>query len=326
MTHKNTHRLKRIAGGVLAVLLMIGLVACDGATNSAEYEPPSAAVAASVAWLQTQVNEDGGYGIDFETGDAASSVSTTLDALLALAAGDADVVAQRDYLQAHSAELNEYAALSGGAAGKIILALEAVTADPTNFAGADWIALTNSHEADGVYAPDAFNQALAVLGLATTGEAVLERAVQELRDLQADDGSWDDGFGTLQNPDATAMAIQALLAAGASPDDADIAAALAFLENAQLPTAGWEYGVGFGESANTTAVTIQALLALGEDFYSSESDWAVNGITPLDALLSYQSESGAFQFFDADDLFATLQSLPALAGTTYADMSSGDSR
>ena len=122
------------------------------------------------------------------------------------------------------------------------------------------------------------------------------------------------------------MAIQALLAAGASPDDADIAAALAFLENAQLPTAGWEYGVGFGESANTTAVTIQALLALGEDFYSSESDWAVNGITPLDALLSYQSESGAFQFFDADDLFATLQSLPALAGTTYADMSSGDSR
>ena len=88
-----------------------------------------------------------------------------MDAPLALAAGDADVAAQRDYLQAHSAELNEYAALSGGAAGKIILALEAVTADPTNFAGADWIALTNSHEADGVYAPDAFNQSVGDFGV-----------------------------------------------------------------------------------------------------------------------------------------------------------------
>lgn len=315
MTRNMTQTATRFAAIILITLM---LVAC-GSADSADYTPPPDAVAAGIAWLQAQQNEDGGYGIDFETGDAASSVSTTLDAVLVLASSAADVTAQLDYLEAHSAELAEYATFSGGAAGKIILALKAAATDATTFAGSDWITLTDSHAADGVYAPDAFNQALAILGLAAAGEAVPDSAAQALRELQADDGSWDDGFGTLQNPDATALAIQALLATGALADDADVVEALEFLAEAQLPTAGWEYGEGFGESANSTAVVIQALLALGEDFHSAESKWAVAGMTPLDALLAYQSDSGAFQFFGTDDLFATLQALPALAGHTVAD-------
>jgi hypothetical protein len=34
---------------------------------------------------------------------------------------------------------------------------------------------------------------------------------------------------------------------------------------------------------------------LGEDIASSDSSWAKEGRTPFDVLLSWQSESGAFQ-------------------------------
>jgi hypothetical protein len=305
---------------LLLLLLSISLAACGSTDTESGYVPSAEDVDAAAAWLVAAQNDDGGFGSDFETGEPASSVSMTLDALLALSGTDSDVSAQLAYLEANSAEMSEFVSFSGGAAGKAVLALIASGADVNDFAGGDWVAQIDGHEADGSYALDAFNQALAILGLTAAGESVPDSALQALRDMQADDGSWDDGFGTLQNADATAMAIMGLLAGGAAVDDATIESAKSFLGIAQLPGGGWEYGAGFGENANSTGAVIQSLLALGEDFYSAESTWSVDGNTPLSALNGYQSETGAFQFFEADDLFATVQALSALSGNTYADI------
>ncbi len=194
--------------------------------------------------------------------------------------------------------------------------------DPRTFVGHNFvISVTERLEPSGAFGvADAFKQSLAMLALAAVREPVPAAAVNWLVDQQAENGSWDDGFGTLDNPDATAMAIMALLAAGELPSDAPITDAVEFLAQSQLSDGSWEYGVGFGGNASSTALVAQALSALGEDWYSGSGEWARDG-SPLDVILTAQSESGAFQtdFGQGpfDDFFTTVQVLPAVAGQSY---------
>ncbi|MDR1573406.1 MAG: S-layer homology domain-containing protein, partial [Clostridiales Family XIII bacterium] len=77
-----------------------------------------------------------------------------------------------------------------------------------------------------------------------------------------------------------------------------------------------------GNNANSAASVLWALSALGEDL----NDWTVNGKTPLDALLSFQTAQGGFGVSDgsANDPMATRQAALALAqiktGVTLANM------
>jgi hypothetical protein len=93
---------------------------------------------------------------------------------------------------------------------------------------------------------------------------------------------------------------------------------LSFLHASQQPDGGWAYAPGFATSANSTALVAQALTALGEDWMDEEGSWSVEGQTPLAALLSFQSENGAFQADfgqgPVEDFFSTVQTIPALAG------------
>ena len=291
---------------VLALLLAGGITAVSQAQSPAQ---------TAAAWLAaTHQNSDGGYAsFSSGAGAAPSDVGGTVDALLALGSAAADVRVPLDHLRQRPDDLVAYAAADGGSAGKLILALNAAGADPRDFAGGDFVAqLQDQLAPDGSYAVfNAFGQALAILGLSAAGEPVPETAVAYLTALQATggdlDGSWDDGFGTAGNVDATALALMALRAAGAAPDDPAIARAAAFLARVQLPGGGWEYAAGFGENANSTALAIQALRA-------NDADAA----QPLNALLGWQSASGAFQAdFGSgrfDDFYATVQALPAAAG------------
>ena len=58
----------------------------------------------------------------------------------------------------------------------------------------------------------------------------------------------------------------------------------------------------------------------GEDVTATEGRWATAGGSPLDALLAFQGDSGAFRadFGDgpADDFYSTVQAIPAAAGHT----------
>jgi hypothetical protein len=296
------------------------------------------AVAQALHWLVTeQQNEDGGYGIDFATGEPASNLSATLDAVLAIAAAGhrpAEPYAGRagtpiDYLLEHAGELAAFAGGSGGAGGKSLMALSAARQDARDFEGHNLVfALTQQLAPDGNYNADGpFSQALALLGLAAVNEPAEEAAVAWLLAQQASggdlDGSWDDGYGTAGSVDTTALAIMALVAHGRhSVEEEAVARARDFLAGAQLESGAWEYGPGYGANANSTALAIQALIALDEDVYFPESPWARDGHSPLMLLLGWQSlDTGAFQAdFGSgpfDDFFATVQAIPAVAGLPF---------
>jgi hypothetical protein len=157
--------------------------------------------------------------------------------------------------------------------------------------------------------------------LNAVGASIPTKALEWLELKQSEDGSWDDGFGTPQNSDATAVAVMALLAGGREPVSPSVTKALNFLAGSQLDSGGWEYGTGFGENANSTALVLQALGAAGEDFYTSDGDWSKSGVSPLEALLDWQNATGAFQadFGQGrfDNFYATVQAIPAVTGKPY---------
>lgn len=296
------------------------------------YSDQRESVQASVFWLVNAFqNDDGGYA-SLSTGanQAPSSISGTLDATLAIAAAGYNPAAvfpgQEEtplaYLESNNSALLDFASANGGQAGKVVLALTASAVDPRNFGGQDFVAvLTDSLEPSGSYkAGDPFKQALAMLGVVSVGLPVPDEAIGWLEDRQTAGGSWDDGFGTAENPDATAMAAMALVAAGSAPDSASIQSALQFLSDSQQAD-GWGYGAGLKPSANSTALVVQALAAVGEPWHDPAGEWSTGGQSPLQALLAFQSGSGAFQsdFGQGpfDDFYATVQAIPAVSGRAF---------
>ncbi len=310
---------------LLWMLLLAMLAAgCGAGDGAADFPDQSEAIGPAVSWLvETHQNDDGGY-TSFSTGAnaAPSDIVGTLDAMLALAAAGEDTDTPLGYLTANSEALFTFAAENGGQAGKVLLALVAAGVDPREFAERDFVTLlTDQLDSDGAYnVADPFKQSLAVLGLVAAGEEVPASAVDWLKAKQATNGSWDDGFGTLDNTDATAMAIMALVAAGQTADDAIVARAVDFLAGVQATDGGWAYAPGLPTSANSTALAGQALSALGENWYADGERWAKER-TPLAVLLAFQSESGAFQSDfgqgPLDDFYATVQALPALSGQPF---------
>ena len=322
---------------IFALLLVVGTVwglaestaVSPTATTAIPFPDQRQAVSAGVNWLAaTHQNDDGGYS-NFGTGP--SEASGTLDAVQAIAAAGYNPAANYPgkssnpiaWLQANADDAAAFAATGGGPAGKVILGLTAAAQNPRDFMGYNFvISLTAQLSPTGQYnAVNALNQSLALQALAAVSETVPVTATQWLKDQQAANGSWDDGFGTVNNTDATAMSVMALAAQGEPITATALVSATAFLDGAQLTTGGWEYSTGYGENANSTALALQALSALGEDFYTVGGAWDKNGNTPLSALLSYQNTNGAFQAYFGngffDDFFATVQSLPAAAGRPY---------
>ena len=301
-----------------ALLLSVMWVLASGETSYAQERSPAEAMEAAAGWLvATHQNDDGGYAsFSSGSGQAPSDVGGTVDALLALAAAGRPVEAPLGFLESHPAEVQAFLAQSGGSAGKLVLAVTAAGANPDSFAGLNPVAnLQEQFATDGnANVADPYTQALAILGLVAAGETVPAEALewQQERQEAAGElaGSWDDGYGTAGNVDATAMAIMALHAAGTSPISTSLATAGEFLERVQLDSGGWGYAPGMPESANSTALALQARSALGDDFGDA-----------MAALLAWQQPSSAFaaDFGDgrSDDFFTTLQAIPALTGQRY---------
>jgi hypothetical protein len=323
---------------LLAAVVLSGLVifprSVDVSRNDLSGLPDtSMQVERAVDWLVGEhQNDDGGFS-SFSGGAnlAPSDVGGTIDVMLALAGSgvDFDDIDPAEYgelvdfLKANMLAVQAYARENGGQAGKLVLALAGAGFDPRDFDGVDMVDILESHfKPDGTYGvDDPFKQSLAILGLTAAEEPLPETAINWLESRQTGNGSWDDGFGTENNADATALAIMAMVASGKTTHDPSVAGALDYLRASQEDSGGWAYSPGFGASANSTAMVIQSLASAGEDWYSSDSDWSKNSQSPLDALLSFQSENGAFQsdFGEGpfEDFFATVQSIPALAGESF---------
>ena len=310
-------------------VLAVGVGAAAGTTLRQEDDSYQATVdlakSTGASWLvSVHQNDDGGYAsFSMGSNSGPSDVGGTVDAMVALASGGADVEPPLAFLRDNLEQVSQYAAIDGSTAGKIVVALTAVGEEPRDFEGHDFVIdLTNHISPTGQYGVSgAFNQSLAILALNAVGEPVPDSAIDWLIEQQTSEGelggSWSDGFGTDGNADSTAMAIT-VLGNSEHPSAVEaVAEAIEFLHRSQLPSGGWEYGPGFGENANSTALALQALVSIGEDVNSPENRWSKDGITPLTALLNWQGNSGAFQadFGDGpfDDFFSTVQALPALA-------------
>jgi hypothetical protein len=308
----------RVPGAATLLLSLTLLVGLMPTATAVETQPETAASA--VAWLTSQQLDDGAFpGF---SGDA--DPSTTADAVVALAATGADPAtitsAAGNDPVSYLLGLAPVAAESPGAAAKLILALHAARGsafDASDVGGVDLVAaIEDSYDSDaGTYGEGLFTHAYALMALRVAGAPVEPGALGTLIDSQIGDGSWNFNGDTTPgtgDSNTTAMALQALAITGAGQDA--ISAGLAYLASVQAADGSFAYDASATPlvgDANSTALAVQALIAVGRDPATLPNGDAIA------ALATFQQPSGALtwqQEFPEDNMFATLQAIPALVG------------
>lgn len=284
--------------------------------------------AAALTYLGAQQNGDGGFGSGFSPD---STISSTADAVLAIVAAGADPTTfdQNGNTPVTYLAANASSATSGGDLAKLILVVTAVGENPRELGGVDSVAklerLTGASGKIGSETDTFVSHTLAVLALVSAQRPIPDSAVEVIKTAQQEDGgwAWDGSAATAADTNSTAFAVQALIAAGEASTSDAVTLALAYYHGIQNEDGGWPYqnpsDYGTATDANSTAVTIQAIIAAGED--PAGASWTTGeGNTPLAALAALQNESGAFAWQAAipdDNLLATVQALPALAGKAF---------
>ena len=218
------------------------------------------------------------------------------------------------------------AGIGGSLTNAALVAKEALAAtdgklDPTAFGGQDLLTALDATYDSTTHAygdGETYTQSLAILALtaaADAGHPLPAAAVTELISAQDTDGSWDfqgvkDAAGG-GDTNSTAIALQALIAAGTATSDASITGALTYLHAEQLSDGGFPYSDAFGppfSDPDSDANVIQGLLVAGED--PGAAAWTKSGHTALTNILTFQSASnGGFTYpgNPGPDAFTTSQ-------------------
>lgn len=302
-------------GSIPRVLVLMTLLAATIAalllSNAGAAEQESDPSASALEWLRNQQLEDGGFPGFGGEADASASA----DAALAFAAARVDpstVVVDDspsvvDFLHAQTDSL----AGRIGVAAKVALALSSADADAEQVLNL----LSDGYDPQsGQYGASLFEHTLAVLALSAENVLIEPAALDRIIDAQAPNGGWGfngDADDATADSNTTALAIQALVAAGVESDAID--AGVAYLLSAQAADGSFAFDLSedpLTGDANSTALAIQALLAAG----MTDDDEPV--VAGLAALTTFQNPSGAFHWrsdFGTDDNFlATVQAVPAL--------------
>jgi hypothetical protein len=286
--------------------------------------PPILAANAALQWMRPQQSANGSFG---------NNSGATLDVILAVAAANQPPDAWRS---AAGASLVDYAAAnaatfsgqSAASAGKLAVGAAAAGRDPHSFGGVDLVAaLASSYNpTSGAYGANNMDQAWALLGLRAAGEAVPAAAVARLAGQANPNGGWGWAAGIASDVDSSALAVSALLAAGASASDQAVVDGLAYLRSVQLSNndggfaASPEQAWGVDSNTNSSAFAVQGILAAGQDPLGAA--WTVSAATPLDFLLGQQEPNGAFVYVAPPaNLFATQQAVPGLVGKPFPYLS-----
>jgi hypothetical protein len=302
------------------VVLAFAAVMAGGSLLVSAAGPQREAANKALNYVRTLQNADGGFPLSL---GSDSSAGATIDAMFAFTARGIDArtikkdgISPLDYLKTQAASYSD----KPGPAAKLVLGLAEAGEDPRDFAGHDLVAGMNAgfNSTSHSYGDGPIDHALYMLAREKLDLSPAHGSAGYLESKQLNDGCWEfsDGFGCDTN--TTAMAIEALLAAGVDPSDSAIEDALDYLEGAQNDDGGFPYDPlsswGTDSDANSTAFAIQALVAAGEKI----GDWARGGTTPLEALLRFQNpQTGAFTYSGKDDAYATYQSIPALLLEPY---------
>jgi hypothetical protein len=303
---------------LLALLTLIGAgggavaLAQDGTTGATP--SPAGDLQASVEWLITQQEDDGSF-VGFE---GTSDAGVTADAIVALATArqagaDTGTSIEDAVAFLESGEIAMIYIQNGvGQAAKFLLGLAAAGENVDDFAGVSPLAIVeNSQDPDtGLYGDSIYDHALSLLALDAAEAEVPASAVDALAESQAENGGW--GFEGLPEPDSadsntTSLVIQALDAIEGD-DPQLITDGFAYLATTVNDEGAATFGTApdSAPDANSTALVAQALIAVDADAGAQ-----------LAALSEFQNESGAFSYNSetpGDNLFATVQAIPALAG------------
>jgi len=260
--------------------------------------PPLTVAWQALTWLETQQQADGSFGAS----------GNTAEVLMALGANRMDGA---DWRQAggasvRSAILGQSRQLAATAAGAGKLAL-ALTAQDICWLYSALQPLDYYSATTGAFDADAAPHALAMLGTTALSQTVPASATAYLLDLQQSNGGWEWGAGWGADTNATALALQALIATGESPTSTAVISGLTYLKQAQNNDGGFPYDPvspwGTDSDTNSTAYVVQALLAVGENPLSSE--WSAGGMTgtmiisgtnPIAFLLGMQLPDGSFEW------------------------------
>ena len=288
--------------------LVVGAIVALPLVGALAGLPEAPAVARGATFIRGTQQADGGFG-GFGDGQTMDAIFAIRSANIDPAGVTKDGKSPVDFLKAKAAGQTKPAA-----AAKAALAARAAGLNPRSVGGTDLIAaiLAGYTASNGQFAADDFSQAITIVGLACTGNGVPNGAVLALRKTQIADGGW--GFGGASDADTTAIALQALLAAGAPRNDAAVVKAVAYFVATQAKDGGWGFDPA-ESNASSTGFALQSLIAAGQDIDGPTFKKA--GGTPVSYLLGQQQADGSFKGFDP--AFAANQVVPALAGRTFCN-------
>ena len=283
-----------------------------GFHNGAAWKPPVLPAPSYVGafdaldWLRQQQQADGSFGTPNYTAEVLMGVSAN--------GVDGSTWSSSPSLLANVLSNGAaFASSNAAGAGKLAVAL---TAQESCWPIGAPSPLDHYYPTSGTFSVDTLYQAWGILGTATLSDTIPVSAVQSLKASQQANGGWElfAGFGTDTN--STALALQALVAAGEPVTSTSIVSGLTYLEKAQNADGGFPYSPdspwGTDSDTNSTAYVVQALFATDEDPLTGT--WSVTSSNPISYLLSMQLDDGSFEWqtgFGSDQI-ATQQAIPAL--------------
>lgn len=318
LTRRGDWRLLRLALFLFVCLAAppLALAQDQTGTPDADATPTRDPLARATDWLIAQQGSDGGF-VGFS---GSSDPGLTADVVVALHAAsvrgidvDVPLTAATSYLLDVAPDVG---ASGPGQAAKLILALVALGIDPATLdAGQTDLlpSLGTVTPETGLYGTGVYDHALVLLARAATNLSIDTADIEALRARQTPDGAWafdgavDAGAG---DSNTTALVIQTLIATNHGTDPL-VLSGLDYLRSLQTETGGFPFQPGGEADANSTSLSLQAIVAVGQ--VPSTPEWR----NLAAALVAFQNASGAMRYTDtepSDNLFATVQAIPALAG------------
>lgn len=164
-------------------------------------------------------------------------------------------------------------------------------------------------------------QSWGILGTLALSETVPAAAVTHLKSRTNADGGWSWGGGSSSDTNGTALAIQALAAAGESLTSSTVMSGLAYLKSVQNGDGGFPYTASKTGDAksdtNSTAYIVQAIRAAGQD--PMTGTWRISSTNPISYLLGMQRADGSFEWQPGlgPNQLATQQAIPAILGHAF---------
>lgn len=295
-----------------------GLSAVDQAAKADA--GPSGAAAATVSralgYLEGRQKSDGGFA---EPGQSSSDHLTTW-AVVAIKSTGKDPATWRksgksplDYLAGNAAGWSRLTDIEKGC-----LAAASAGADPRSFGGRDLVTeIKNRMAADGHIGDMVNEHCWGVIALKAAGEPVPDSARAWLAARQNVDGGFGFSDEVASDPDDTGAALQALVAAGESPDSSTVDRALKYLKFCQSADGGF-YWRSTASNIASTAWAVQGIAAAGED--PGSEGWTKGGKTPLDYMTSMQQSDGHIKYMpesDSQPAWMTAEAIPALLKRPY---------